>query len=53
MGKVPSTFPWRKITPLPLENSRKNQAQSDNINQIITKIDDFYLVIFSKWDIEM
>ena len=27
--------------------------KSDNINQMVTITDDFYLVIFSKWDDEM
>ena len=29
------------------------QIKSDHINQMITIADDFYLVIFSKWDFEM
>ena len=42
-----------KIQQKPLNVITLSQSKSDNINQMITITDDFYLVFFSKWDIEM
>ena len=37
----------------PLNVITLGQNKSDNINWMITLTDDFYLVIYSKWDFEM
>ena len=37
---------------MPLNVMTLGKTKSDNINQMITIIGDFYLVIFSKWNVK-
>ena len=50
---IPAVFLPRMIQQKPLNVITLGHYKSDNINQMITITDGVYLVIFSKWDIEI